>query len=139
MSILEFVSQDVLDDLDEDAQIAFMQLVNAAQRTLSSKLEHLNPNENDDWQKIEEVRYSFMNVVIAAAKRFEIEPFLSLTVPTFSNFRDVDHRQFKSDLDHYLTQLILDNSLRSKRDSVEILPVSKDRIRTYVSGLRQVC
>lgn len=78
-----------------------------------------------------------MNVVVAAAKRFEIEPFHSMEVPQYTNFRDTDHRQFKSDLDHFVTQLVLDNSLRSRQDTVAVLPSTKDRLRTYVSGLRQ--
>ncbi|PKP91437.1 MAG: hypothetical protein CVT77_12155 [Alphaproteobacteria bacterium HGW-Alphaproteobacteria-16] len=137
MSIFEFVSQDELDDLDEDHRVAFMQLVNAAQRSLSTKVEALDPDNQYEWQKAEELRYSFMNVVVAAAKRFEIEPFHSMEVPQYANFRHADHRQFKSDLDHYVTQLVLDNSLRSRQDSVEVLPNTKDQLRTYVSGLRQ--
>jgi len=137
MSILEFLTQDELDDLDEDPRTAFMQLVNAAQRSLSAQTSGLDPENQYEWQKIEELRYSFMNVVVAAAKRFEIEPFYSMEVPQYSNFRDGDHRQFKSDLDHYVTQLVLDNSLRAKRDSVQVLPKTKDQLRTYLSGLKQ--
>jgi hypothetical protein len=137
MSILEFVSQAELDDLDEDPRTAFMQLVNAAQRSLSNKIDVLDADNQYEWQKAEEARYAFMNVIVAAARRFEIEPFYSMEVPQYSNYRDVDHRQFKSDLDHYVTQLILDNSLRSKSESVKILPNTKEQLRTYVSGLRQ--
>lgn len=114
-----------------------MQLVNAAQRSPSTKISALDPDNQQEWQKIEDWRYSFMNVVVAAAKRYEIEPFHSINVPQYSNFRDTDHRQFKADLDHYITQLVLDNSLRSRRDSVEVLPHTKDQLRTYVSGLKQ--
>jgi hypothetical protein len=78
-----------------------------------------------------------MNVIVAAAKRYEIKPFVSMSVLTYSNYRETDHRQFKADLDHYVTQLILDKSLRSRQDTVAILPNSKERIRRYVSGLRQ--
>jgi len=137
MSILEFVTQDELDDLDEDHRVAFMQLVNTAQRSLSTKISTLDLENQYEWQKAEELRYSFMNVVVAAAKRLEIEPFHSMEVPHYQNFRDGDHRQFKSDLDHYVTQLVLDNSIRAKRDSVAVLPQTKDQLRTYVSGLRQ--
>lgn len=51
MSIFEFVSQDELDDLDEDHRMAFMQLVNAAQRTLSAKIEALDPEINMSGRK----------------------------------------------------------------------------------------
>jgi hypothetical protein len=135
MTILNFVSQDELDDLDDDPRIAFMMLVNHAQRSLSEQTKGLT---EEDWQQREELRHSFMNVVIAAAKRIEIEPFVSMEVPRFSDFKEnVDYRQFKADLDHYITQLVIDNSIRAKRDSVAILPDSKDRIRKYVHALRE--
>ena len=78
-----------------------------------------------------------MNVVVAAAKRFEIEPFVSMQVPRLDKFKENDHRQFIADVDHYVTQLMLDNSIRARGDSVVILPKSKDRIRSYIHGLRQ--
>jgi hypothetical protein len=59
-----------------------------------------------------------------------------MDVPHYQNFGTSDYRQFKSDVDHYVTQIMLDNSMRSRRNSVEILPASKDRIRSYVHGLR---
>lgn len=136
MSILNFVKQEQLDDLDEDPKIAFMQLVNHAQRSLDELTRPLNDTEEADWRKLEDFRLSFMNVVLASAKRFEIEPFLSMEVPSRKSFDSRDFDQFRFDLDHYLTQLVLDNSLRSKRDTVEILPKSRDAIRQYIHALR---
>jgi hypothetical protein len=78
-----------------------------------------------------------MNVIIAAAKKYEIEPFASLSVPRIENFNTDVHRQFKADLDHYMTQLLLDNSSRAKRDSVAVSPELKTTIRTYLYHLRQ--
>ena len=80
---------------------------------------------------------SFMNVVLASAKRFEVEPFVSMEVPNRKQFDMRDYEQFKFDLDHYVTQLVLDNSLRSKADTVAILPKTKDTIRGYINGLRE--
>jgi hypothetical protein len=70
-----------------------MQLVNAAQRTLSAKIKALDPDNQYEWQKAEELRYSLMNVVVAAANRYEIEPFHSMGVPQNANFRNSDHPQ----------------------------------------------
>jgi hypothetical protein len=134
MLIHKFVSQDELDDLDDDPRIAFMTLVNHAQRRLAEQ------TENKSQSQREELSHSFMNVVIAAAKRYEIEPFVSMEVPRLSDSslkRNDDYQQFKADLDYYITQLVIDNSIRAKQDSVAILPNSKDRIRSYVHGLRQ--
>jgi hypothetical protein len=137
MSILNFVSQDDLDDLDEDPRAAFKTLVNLAQRSLAKQTEALRPEERWEWEQLEELRHSFMNAVIAAAKQFEIEPFASMEVPRLDDNRGLDYRQFKADLDHYVTQLVIENSTRAKRDSVAILPQSKDRIRNYVHHLRE--
>jgi hypothetical protein len=136
MSIFTFMDQDQLDDLPEDPAMAFMTLARFAQHRLAEESAKLDPDERNQWEQLEELRHSFMNVVVAAAKRFEIEPFVSMEVPKISDFGDKDHRQFRADLDHYLTQLMLDNSIRNKRDSVEVLPKSKDRIRSYIHGLR---
>ncbi len=133
MAILNFVSQDELDDLDDDPRIAFMTLVNHAQRRLAEQTKTLKTG----FERAE-LRHSFMNVVIAAAKRFEVEPFVSRKVPSLSDFNQhIDYPQFQADLDHYITQLAIDNSIRAKQDSVAILPNSKDRIRSYVHGLPQ--
>lgn len=71
MTILNFVSQDELDDLDDDPRIAFMTLVNHAQRSLAEQTKRLDPQ--DEWER-EELRHSFINVVIAAAVRFDGNP-----------------------------------------------------------------
>jgi hypothetical protein len=136
MSILNFVNQDQLDNLDEDPRTAFMELVNHAQRSLDEQVKKLDPDEHREWQQIEDLRYSFMNVVIAAAKRYEIEPFVSMDVPQYSNYGNSEWRQFRADVDHYLTQLMLDNSLKSKKNSVAILATSKERIRSHLHALR---
>jgi hypothetical protein len=99
--------------------------------------DRLDPQEQYQWRELEELQHSFVNVVIAAAKRFEIEPFTAMEVPPLSEFKDSEHKQFKADLDHYLTQLALDNAIRGRRESVEILPKSKEQIRQYVFRLRQ--
>lgn len=136
MSILNFVTQDELDDLPDDPSMAFMTLVNHAQRSLAEQVRGLDPEERYQWEQRNEIRQSFMNVMVAAAKRYEIEPFVSMQVPRVGNFQENDHKQFKADVEHYVTQLMLDNSIRGKRDSVVILPKSKDRIRGHIHALR---
>ncbi|WP_206366421.1 hypothetical protein [Sphingomonas gei] len=88
------------------------------------------------WRAMNTLQNSFMNVILAAAKRYEVEPFYSMSVPRRGDFKDDEYDQFVFDLEHYITQLVLDNSLRSRRDSVEILPKSKDALRSYVHSLR---
>jgi hypothetical protein len=138
MIIFDFITQEEIDELpDDDPHTAFTTFVRIAQRRLGERTEEIDANNQDGWAALEEARHGFMNVVIAAAKKYEIEPFASLSVPRLEVFDSKIHRQFKADLDHYLTQLLLDNSSRAKRDSVLISPELKGTIRTYLHHLRE--
>jgi hypothetical protein len=134
MSILNFVKQDQLDNLDDDPRKAFMEIVNYAQRSLDGKISNIREDDQESWRRAEDIRHSFMNVIVASSKRYEIEPFASMNVPRIND--SLNFGQFKADLDHYVTQLVLDNSAQTRRDSVTILPSSKDKIRTYIRALR---
>ena len=138
MIIFDFLTQEEIDDLpDDDPHVAFVTFVRIAQRRLGERTSEIDTSEKDGWVEIEEARHGFMNVVVAAAKKYEIEPFASLSVPRLDKFDHQVHRQFKADLDHYLTQLLLDNSSRAKRDSVLVSPELKTTIRTYLHHLRE--
>jgi hypothetical protein len=137
MTILNFVTQDELDDLDEDPRMAFLALVNHAQRSLDRQTSGLDPDNEYQWGRKAELQQRFMNVIVAAGKRFEVKSFTTMIVPKHSNYSQSDYKQFESDLDHFVTQLVIDNSQRSKKTSVDILPNTKDQIRSYVHGLRQ--
>jgi hypothetical protein len=138
MMIFDFLTQDEMDDLpDDDPQSAFTRFVEIARRRLAEQLDKFGDDEAA-WHLKTEAQHGFMNVVIAAAKRFEIEPLASLSVPRTTKFDSDVYREFRSDLDHYLTQLLLSNSARAKRDSVLISPELKTSIRKYVFNLRKL-
>ncbi|MET4208920.1 hypothetical protein [Bradyrhizobium sp. LA2.1] len=138
MMIFDFITQDEMDDLpDDDPQEAFTQFVEITRRRLAEYLTTLSEDEND-WHKRTEAQHGFMNVVVAAAKRFEIQPLAALSVPRATKFDSDVYREFRSDLDHYLTQILLNNSARAKRDSVLLSPEFKSTIRVYVFNLREL-
>jgi hypothetical protein len=138
MMIFDFMTQEEMDDLpDDDPQSAFTRFVEIARRRLAERIDRFSDDETG-WHQRSEAQYGFMNVVIAAAKRFEIEPMASLSVPRATKFDSDIYREFRADLDHYLTQLLLSNSARAKRDSVLISPNLKTTIRTYVFNLRDL-
>lgn len=136
MDFFDFITQDELDDLPDDPQAAFMQFASIAQRSLRNLQRNLDLEENAGWEELNEARHAFMNVMVAAAKRFDIEPFASMGMPALANFNATDHKQFKADLDHYVTQIAIGNTIRGRRDSVFIPATVKDRIRAHVAALR---
>ena len=76
--------------------------IRIAQRRLGERSAQIDVNDQSGWEELSEARHGFMNVVIAAAKKYEIEPFATLSVPRLKNFGSDEHRQFKADLDHDL-------------------------------------
>ena len=81
MTILNFVTQDESDNLNEDPRVAFMELVNHAQRRLSDQTSKFDPDNQYDSNKKFDLEKSFMNIVVAAGKSYEVEPFMSKEVP----------------------------------------------------------
>jgi hypothetical protein len=138
MMIFDFITQEEIDDLpNDDPQEAFTRFVEIARRKLADRLSSLGDQE-EDWHERSDAQHGFMNVIVAAAKRFDIEPLSRLSVPRASKFSSDTYREFRSDLDHYLTQLLLSNSARAKRDSVLLAQDFKTTIRTYVFNLREL-
>lgn len=138
MIIFDFITQEEIDDLpDDDPQLAFARFVEISQQRLSKKIRHTE-NDETGWHIRNEAEHGFMNVVIAAAKRFEIDPLASIVVPRATQHDSDVYIEFRSDLDHYLTQLVLGNSARAKRDSILIPAELKRTIRTYVFHLREL-
>lgn len=137
MDLSEFVTLDELDDLPDDPEAAFLQFVSLAQRRLQEKQRALDLNDNNDWEALNEARYSFINLILAAGKRFEIEPFISMAVPALKTFDTSEYKQIKADIDHCVTQLAIDQAFRRKRDSVKLAPPVKDRIRAHVLALKK--
>ncbi|MGD9924719.1 MAG: hypothetical protein AB7O60_08245 [Variibacter sp.] len=136
MNLFDFFTQDELDDAPEDEALAFTHLVNIAQRKLADRVKQLDLTNENGWEEQQEARHGFMNVVIGLAKTYKVEPFASIDVPRPKDFTAHDYREFKSDLDHYMTQLVVGNSIRSRRESVELSLEAKQKIRNYLTHIR---
>lgn len=136
MSIYSFVTQDQLDELDDEPRTRFMQLAHLAISSLDTKTDGLDPSDEYQYRMLNELRFSCMNVLLASASRLRIEPFASWERPAFRNYGEPDWLEFKYDLDHYVTQIVLDNTAIKGDNSVAMLPRTRDEIRTYVHGLR---
>ena len=81
MNIFDFITQDEIDDLpDNDPDAAFVSFVRIAQRRLGDRVKELD-GVQDGWRDINEAQQGFMNITVAAAKKFGIEPFASMEVP----------------------------------------------------------
>jgi hypothetical protein len=133
MNVFDFITQDELESLPDDPTMAFTQLVRTAQGRLRDELRSYG---SEDDRYVQDCQFSFQNFIIGAAKSYGITPFDSMEVPLPDKFGDVDVRRFKADLDHYMTQMVVGNALRSKRDSIPIPDKLKDRIRSHLEALR---
>lgn len=136
MNIFDFVTQEELDDLPDDARTAFGQIVRLCTHRLGLEIAKHDTDDNNGWEAIQEARHGYMNTLIGVAKSYDIEPFASLEIPDISEFGQVDYRRFKAKLDHYAAQLVVGNTLRGQRASVRIADPVKDDIRGYIHGLK---
>jgi len=137
MSIFNFIEQSDLDELDEDSRTAFMQLANMALRSLRDQVDNLDLNDQQDWNEDQNLRFSCMNVLLAAAKKLDVEPFSLWDKPARADFGETEWRDFQSDIEAFITQVVLDNSAINRSNSVSMLPRTKDEIRGYINGLRE--
>ncbi len=137
MHLFDFITQDEIEDLPEDPTSAFVAFVRHASARLGERLNHLSGiDEQLAYNEAEDARHGFMNVLIAAAKRYEISPFSAYELPLFDNFSLSDYRSFRSDIDHYVSQMVLDNAIRERGNSVDLSSRAKDRIRSHIHGLK---
>ena len=134
MNIFDFLTQDEIDDAPEDGALAFTHLVRIAQQRLFEATRGMDYDENRE--ALEDARHGFMNTVVGLGRSYGIEPFASMEVPRYEDFNYNIHRQFKADLDHYMTQLVIGNAIRGRRDSIRLAPEAKDRIRTHLHHIK---
>ena len=120
-----------MDALPEDDREAFSAIVRRGFTYLREQAEFINENESSSWNEYRGKEHSVMNVILSSARRLSIKPFDTMAVPLKSGFNDKDFEQFKSDIDHYMTDMLLDNTIRRRRDSVPVDQKSKDRIRSW--------
>ncbi len=132
---MEILTEEFLAELPDDPRAAFGMVLRRAETYLAEALGAID-DQGNNWHSYESAQHTAMNTIIAVAKRYEIEPFASMTVPTRKGFGSEQFAEFKVDLDHYAAQLLLDNSIRSKRDAIAIEAKIKDRLRQHVHGIK---
>lgn len=136
MNIFDFISQEQLEDLPEEPRMAFADFAKYSMDSLKKSFANIDLNEQQEWNDYERARLDMMNVILAASKRFEIEPFASMQVPRVDSNNHQELNQFESDLHHYMTQIVLDNVLQQRSDSVKLSEKARDRIRQHIHHLK---
>jgi hypothetical protein len=136
MNIHDFLTPDEIEELPADNSLAFAEIARIANERLRDHLRGFNAQEEEHWHEMQEARLGYMNVLIAAGRRLNIEPFASQFVPSVKSFDYREFQQFKSDLDHYLAQIAFDARERGRNESVKLEGAARERIRGYIHALR---
>lgn len=134
MNIFDFLTQDELEAAPDDGPLAFTNLVAIAQKRLAAEIRGCDGAEDDH---LLDLNYDFVNVVIGLAKSYGIAPFAKMEVPLHDRFSYSDQQKFKADLDHYMTQLVVSNAIRARRDSAVMAVPVKERIRSHLHHIRE--
>ena len=136
MEIYDFFNEEDIENEPADPAMAFSMHVTNAQRKLAEACQGLGDSEWEQ-RELSNNRHTFQNYVIGIAKVYKVEPFNSMEVPDHGSFGSKEERQFKTELDHYMTQLIFGNVRRLREDSAGIPPKLKDRFLSHLEALRQ--
>lgn len=137
MNFYDFVTPEELESFPDDPSQAFSAFLRIALGRLREEISRYNGNEQVQWHMIEQARVGFMNVALAAAKGYDVSPFSEMEVPRAKNFDHDVFQQFQYDLDHYVAQLAIGGAARGRRETVDIPPKAKDRIRSHLGALRE--
>ncbi|MFP1132869.1 hypothetical protein [Asticcacaulis sp. W401b] len=136
MSLTEFITLQEISQLPPDPHLAFAHFVQIVESSLERKMKELDDNSQSGWELMSDVRHSFMNHIIAAAKRYRIRPIMGIELPKHNDFDYQNWRQFKSDLDHYVTQILLNDPEVEIEKSVALTPEIKSNIRSYIVAMK---
>ncbi len=136
MSVMEILTAEFLGELPDDPEAAFGMVLRRADEYVANALRMVDDNDSNGWYACQTAQHTAMNTIIAVAKRYEIAPFADMVVPPRKGFDAEKFTEFKVDLDHYAAQLLLDNSIRNKRDAIEIEPKVRDRLRQHIHGIK---
>ncbi len=138
MEYFDFFKPGDLDNLSDDPQQAFIQFVEIADTRLTKRLEQLGDFDQSNWHLADRAQHGFVNVIIAAARNFEIEPFAIIEVPILSNYNNNEYLQFRSTLSHYITQIMLHAAKRDRSESIPILEAGRKSLYSYIAELREI-
>jgi hypothetical protein len=131
---LEFITEDEISVLPDDPRRAFVEFTKIVESRLQEQLS-ISRN-NDDNDLADEVRYSYQSIILAAARKFAIEPFAQTDLPRIDEFRYDRFKQFRADLQHYLMQIRLGLAEQDRGESIPLPEKSTESIRTRLHGLR---
>jgi len=131
-----FISSEEIAELPDDADAAFVKFVEISYNSLRVMLSGLDGR--DSWEEAQDIRHKYMNIIVAAAKQYEIESIKDTTIPPAEGFSFADFRDFSSTVDHFVTQIAISNSKKRRAESVGISDSVREDIRTYIYHLRDL-
>jgi hypothetical protein len=136
VSVFEIFPPEFVDELPLlEPETAFAMIVRRGFEHVARNMPG-NRDDEDSWEAYRDAQHTAMNAIIASAKRLEIEPFASMEVPQRSDFDARNYINFKADLDHHITQTLIDSGIRQRRDSVAVPPKVKDRLKSHLHAMK---
>ena len=138
MNIAELVFPDEWPDLPEDNEEAFAKIITLAQPRLRERVREAQKwaDENNDYSDINDAQHGFMSSLVGVAKTYAIPAFANQHMPRPADWDGDVNRQFHADLNHFVAQVTARTAIRSRQSSVAMDPKSKDRLRSYLHGLK---
>lgn len=136
MNIFDFVTLKELEGLPENPQMAFISIVQLADKRLAARLNELGRPDEDTYDAINDAQFGFQSFVTAAAVEHNIKALAALGRPDRDHFNFNNYRDFRDALSFYTNQIVLARARYDRSESVPLLDRARQSIKTYITHLR---
>lgn len=124
---------DAYEDLHEDDDLAFAQLVDQFDSELQERI-----GQSEEQADTRYFYIDYMNKVLAAAKALELHQFSNWQVPNFSDDVYETQRAFSFAVQNFVMQIRIRKSRTQRLYSVALDQETKDKIHSYIHGIREL-
>jgi hypothetical protein len=135
MKVGNLVREEDFDSAPEAPDEAFAYLSELAGERLDS-LRARTSDDEEGWHRKTECEYLYMNVIVGLAKSLDLSDLKEMAIPARTNFDSDAFTQFKSDIDHYVTQVMVKRVLSRRRDSILTGKNFREELRTELHHLK---
>lgn len=132
---VDLISEEEISALPDDPRRAFVEFTRVVEAHLRDELARCR--NNDDTEQADEIRYGYQSIILAAARKFDVQPFAQMELPRIDDYRHDRYKQFRADLQHYLMQIRLSLAELDKSDSIPLPEKSTESIRGRIHALRE--
>jgi hypothetical protein len=126
------ITDDELENLPEDPELAFVKLEAILRSRTATALERADSNN------VDEVRVDYISRILAAKRAFGLDFLSGWNVPTRENNLFETYSNFITEVDHHTTEIRVRHARRTRQYSIAFDPPAKERLRHLLEEMKKI-